>query len=122
VAWADVNGDGFDDAIVGADSYNGGQKGEGRAYLGSPTGLGSDPVWIRSLTSNTPTTGDRWPKVTDDAAAPGAFLTAAGADTTLRHGGATYEQIPLAGVARARNDDRRRVPRETGCGDPTRSE
>ncbi|MFZ5471837.1 MAG: integrin alpha [Myxococcota bacterium] len=43
----DVNGDGFADVIVGADSYTNGQSAEGRAYLylGSPTGLGAAPAW-----------------------------------------------------------------------------
>jgi hypothetical protein len=39
----DVNGDGFDDVIVGATNYNSGLVGEGAAfvYLGSPTGIAS---------------------------------------------------------------------------------
>ncbi|RPJ59526.1 MAG: hypothetical protein EHM23_13765, partial [Acidobacteria bacterium] len=43
----DVNGDGYSDVIVGASLYNGGQSGEGRAfvYLGSPGGLGLTPAW-----------------------------------------------------------------------------
>ena len=43
----DVNGDGFDDVLVGARFYDGGQTDEGRAtlYLGSVTGLGPDPAW-----------------------------------------------------------------------------
>jgi len=43
----DVNGDGYDDVIVGADGYSNGQSGEGRAfvYLGSASGLEDSPVW-----------------------------------------------------------------------------
>src|SRR5207249_3872644 len=44
----DVNGDGFDDVIVGAPFYDNGQTDEGRAYvyLGSASGLAASPVWI----------------------------------------------------------------------------
>ncbi len=43
----DVNGDGFDDVIVGADEYDNGELDEGRAflYLGSPGGLSLAPDW-----------------------------------------------------------------------------
>ncbi|MBD3303229.1 MAG: hypothetical protein GF346_12360, partial [Candidatus Eisenbacteria bacterium] len=43
----DVNGDGYSDVIVGARLYDNGQNNEGRAfvYLGSGSGLGTDPVW-----------------------------------------------------------------------------
>jgi hypothetical protein len=43
----DVNGDGFDDVIVGAHYYDHGQKNEGRAFLyeGSPRGLRTNPSW-----------------------------------------------------------------------------
>jgi hypothetical protein len=43
----DVNGDGYDDVIVGAAAYDNGQLDEGRAYLylGSPHGLGRQPAW-----------------------------------------------------------------------------
>jgi hypothetical protein len=43
----DVNADGYSDVIVGAQGYDNGQSNEGRAlvYLGSPSGLGSLPVW-----------------------------------------------------------------------------
>jgi hypothetical protein len=42
----DVNGDGYDDVIVGARSYSTGQ-GQGMAYvyLGSAAGLGASPAW-----------------------------------------------------------------------------
>jgi hypothetical protein len=44
----DVNGDGYDDVIVGAMGYDNGQAGEGRAlvYLGSATGLSPSPSWM----------------------------------------------------------------------------
>jgi len=43
----DVNADGFDDVIVGAHRYNGGEPGEGAAflYLGGEDGLASEPAW-----------------------------------------------------------------------------
>jgi hypothetical protein len=44
----DVNGDGFDDLIVGASGYSDGQDFEGAAfaYYGSPSGLPATPSWI----------------------------------------------------------------------------
>lgn len=44
----DVNGDGYDDVIVGDKYYSGDQMQEGRAYLyyGSPSGLNSTPGWV----------------------------------------------------------------------------
>lgn len=44
----DVNGDGYDDVLVGAPLYDNGQTNEGRAYLflGSASGLASTPSWI----------------------------------------------------------------------------
>ena len=47
-AAGDVNGDGYDDVIVGATYYQNGQEREGRAYVyhGSPGGLGVSPAWI----------------------------------------------------------------------------
>jgi hypothetical protein len=43
----DVNGDGFDDVLVGSPDYDNGQTDEGRAflYLGSAGGLGATPAW-----------------------------------------------------------------------------
>ncbi|MBU0674245.1 MAG: FG-GAP repeat protein [Proteobacteria bacterium] len=43
----DVNGDGFDDVIVGSSYYDNGQSNEGRAflYLGSASGLSPSAVW-----------------------------------------------------------------------------
>jgi len=48
----DVNGDGFDDIVVGAPLYDNGQTNEGRAYvyLGSSAGLATSPA--RTLESN----------------------------------------------------------------------
>jgi hypothetical protein len=46
----DVNGDGYADVIVGADSYDNGQTNEGRAfiYLGSADGAPSAPLTVES--------------------------------------------------------------------------
>jgi hypothetical protein len=43
----DVNGDGYDDVIVGATAYDGDLTNEGAAYvyMGSPSGLATTPVW-----------------------------------------------------------------------------
>ncbi len=43
----DVNRDGYSDIIIGAEEYDNGQLGEGRAYvyLGSATGLAASPAW-----------------------------------------------------------------------------
>jgi len=43
----DVNGDGYDDVIVGAYGFTTGQTGEGRAfvYLGGAAGLATSPAW-----------------------------------------------------------------------------
>ncbi|MCB9686157.1 MAG: FG-GAP repeat protein [Alphaproteobacteria bacterium] len=43
----DVNGDGYDDVIVGADSFDDGEVDEGAAflYLGSASGLSATPAW-----------------------------------------------------------------------------
>jgi hypothetical protein len=43
----DVNGDGYDDVIVGTERFDNTKLDEGRAavYLGGPAGLASDPVW-----------------------------------------------------------------------------
>jgi hypothetical protein len=45
----DVNGDGYDDVIVGASSYDNGQDDEGRVFVyhGSEIGLGSSFAWDR---------------------------------------------------------------------------
>ncbi len=48
VGWAgDVNGDGYDDVVVGAPGYDRETADEGAVYLftGSPDGLGSTPAW-----------------------------------------------------------------------------
>jgi FG-GAP repeat protein len=43
----DVNGDGYDDVVVGAREYDNGQSGEGRAFVyhGSAAGLSVTPDW-----------------------------------------------------------------------------
>jgi hypothetical protein len=43
----DVNGDGYDDLLVGADEYNNEQSKEGRVYLfyGASSGLETTPAW-----------------------------------------------------------------------------
>jgi hypothetical protein len=44
----DVNGDGYDDVIVGAPLYDNGQSDEGRAFVyhGGPGGITTTPAWI----------------------------------------------------------------------------
>jgi hypothetical protein len=44
----DVNGDGYDDVVVGAPHWDNGEHDEGRAYmyLGSAIGLETTPVWV----------------------------------------------------------------------------
>ncbi len=46
-AAGDVNGDGYADVAVGSFQHDGGEtdEGEGRLYLGSPTGLGTTAAW-----------------------------------------------------------------------------
>ncbi len=43
----DVNGDGYDDVVVGADAHANGESGEGRAFVyhGSAAGLATSPAW-----------------------------------------------------------------------------
>jgi FG-GAP-like repeat/FG-GAP repeat len=44
----DVNGDGYDDVLIGADAYDNGQLNEGCVYLysGGPAGLSPTPTWV----------------------------------------------------------------------------
>ncbi|MFC1572242.1 FG-GAP-like repeat-containing protein [Candidatus Eisenbacteria bacterium] len=44
----DIDGDGYDDVLVGASIYDNGQTNEGRVYLysGGPSGLSVAPTWI----------------------------------------------------------------------------
>ena len=46
----DLNGDGFDDFVAGAISFDAGVADEGAvfAWLGSASGLGPEPMWVRS--------------------------------------------------------------------------
>ncbi len=46
-AAGDINGDGYDDALIGAPYYDAGEANEGRVYLylGSAGGLNEDPAW-----------------------------------------------------------------------------
>lgn len=48
VAAVDVNGDGYDDAVISAHAYDNGQTNEGRVYLyyGSNSGLNTTPGWF----------------------------------------------------------------------------
>ena len=46
----DVNGDGYDDMIIGAPFWNGGgQKGRVYVYFGSPAGLSTTPSWVAEI-------------------------------------------------------------------------
>src|SRR6185295_9829238 len=52
LAGADVNGDGYSDLIVGANSYDHGEAGEGAVfvYLGGPSGIATgDPLTAATL-------------------------------------------------------------------------
>jgi hypothetical protein len=50
----DVNGDGYDDVLVGADLYTVGSVQSGRAflYLGSPSGIGAQSAWVGQSTQD----------------------------------------------------------------------
>jgi hypothetical protein len=52
----DVNGDGYDDIILGARYYDNGQTDEGRAFVyhGSPSGLGAAPAWTVESNQTSP--------------------------------------------------------------------
>ncbi len=66
VSSGDINGDGYDDVIVGARRYTNGQSYEGRAYvyLGGPSGISSSPAWAdesnqaRAFLGNSVSSGD----------------------------------------------------------------
>src|SRR5687768_6286775 len=47
----DVNGDGYDDVIVSAYSFNNGQNQEGKVFVhhGSASGLASRPAWTAEV-------------------------------------------------------------------------
>ncbi|MBK6537043.1 MAG: FG-GAP repeat protein [Ignavibacteria bacterium] len=49
----DVNGDGYDDVLIGAHMFSGEYVNQGKAYLfyGSSTGLNTDPAWTSLGTS-----------------------------------------------------------------------
>jgi hypothetical protein len=44
----DVNGDGYDDILMGGFNGFGGEQGIARVYLGSPSGPGGSPAWTRT--------------------------------------------------------------------------
>jgi hypothetical protein len=48
----DVNGDGYSDIIVGAPNYDGGQAGEGRAFIYRGSAVGINPVASNTVESN----------------------------------------------------------------------
>ncbi len=56
----DVNGDGYDDVIIGAQEYSNVQSREGRAYLylGSASGLSTTPVWTGESNQDNALYGD----------------------------------------------------------------
>ena len=62
VALSDVNGDGFDDVIVGEPLYSSAFEGEGRVlvYLGSSAGPAPAPAWIRRGLQARRTSARRW--------------------------------------------------------------
>ncbi len=47
----DINGDGYDDLVIGADYYDNGQSNEGVVFLyyGSPSGLSTSPDWTGEI-------------------------------------------------------------------------
>jgi hypothetical protein len=49
----DVDGDGYEDVVIGANAWSNGQNGEGRAFLhrGGPAGLFSDYAWTAESNS-----------------------------------------------------------------------
>jgi FG-GAP repeat protein len=55
----DVNGDGYDDVGVGASFYATSNVGRAYVYLGSPSGLSFEPVWVTSGTQNNELYGTR---------------------------------------------------------------